>query len=100
MHEFIAPAVLALSLYGCVSQIPPVREFADHTVGSPIENLFERVQRPRSYVARTGGQIRQFKLDNGNSEYVEPIREGCLVHWEVNSSGIIVGYRTEGSQCY
>lgn len=100
MHKFIAPALLALFLSGCVSQIPPVREFADHAVGSPISNLFESVQRPGSYVARTGSQIRQFKLDNGNSEYVEPIREGCFVHWEVNSAGIIVGYRTEGSQCY
>ena len=93
-------ASLMLATTACVSQIPPVKDWADRTVGSPISILLESARRPGSYVARTGSQIRQYRLEGGNSVYVEPIREGCAVHWEVNSSGVVVGYRTEGDRCY
>lgn len=97
---FLPLILVAGCLTGCMSQIPPVKEFADRSVGTPISNLFVTVNRPGSYVARTGSKIQRYELENGNTEYVEPIRENCLVHWEVNASGIIVGYRTEGDRCY
>ena len=84
---------------GCMSQIPSIREFANREVGQSIDGLLEAVRRPGSYVARTGSHIQQYRLENGNSVYVEPIQEGCLIYWEVNSSGTIVNYRVEGDHC-
>ena len=97
-YSTLTPLIL-LVVTGCMSQIPPVGEFASHEVGQPISGLLEAIRRPGSYVARTGSQIRQYRLENGNSVYVEPIQEGCLIHWEVNSSEMIVAYRIEGDHC-
>jgi hypothetical protein len=99
-RQVLASVLMAVVTTACVSQIPPVKDSAEKAIGSSISLLFERIQRPGSYVARSGGKIRQYRLENGNSVYVEPVREGCAIHWEVNSSEIIIGYRTEGTRCF
>lgn len=91
---------LTMVSVGCVSQIPSFKEYVEPLVGQPVAKLIEVKQDKHSYASRTGWQEKTYKLDNGNSVYVSPEREGCIVHWEVNSSGIIVGYRTEGGRCY
>lgn len=88
--------MLAISLVGCVSQIPRVKDWADQGIGLPIRNLFGRIQDPGSYVARTHSKIGKYKLDNGHFVYTEPVWTDCVVHWEVNADEIIVGYRMDG----
>ena len=57
------------------------------------------MSREGSYASRIGWKETTYPLDNGNWVYVEPAGVGgkdCLIHWEVNPQGIIVGARTEG----
>jgi hypothetical protein len=84
----------------CISQIPSVKSWADPVIGTPISKVIETVQRPGGYVSESGKLIRKYQLRNGNFAYINPIRDDCDVHWEVNSSGIIIGYRMEGARCF
>jgi len=100
VSKYLIAISLMITSFGCASQIPPVREWADKIVGRPVDALIESAKRPGSYIERTGGQIREYQLENGTTIVSYPIREGCSVLWEVNSSRVIVGYRTEGSRCF
>jgi len=100
IRQILAVALMTVMATACVSQIPPVKEWANEAIGSSINLLLESARHPGSYVSRSGGHIRQYPLENGNTAYVEPVREGCLIHWEVNLRGIIIGYRTEGDRCF
>lgn len=90
---------LILISLGCMSQIRPFNEYVNGWVGKPIADLIAAKQRTGSYSSRTGWKDRQYKLESGNWVYVFPEREGCIVHWEVNSQDIIVSYHTEGARC-
>ncbi|MEQ6342581.1 MAG: hypothetical protein M3A44_13290 [Gammaproteobacteria bacterium] len=91
--------ILSITLFGCMSQIRPFTEYVNGVVGQPINSYIEAGARPGSYASRIGWKDRRYKLENGNWVYVAPEREGCIIHWEVNPQGIIVGYRTEGNRC-
>lgn len=91
--------IYLLGLCGCVSQIVPFKEFANGWLGDPVDEKKQIISRHGSYASRIGWQETTYQLDNGNWVYIEPIRPDCFVHWEVNSEGIIVGYRTEGTGC-
>ena len=82
-----------------MSQIRPFNEYVNGWVGKPISDLKAAKQRPGSYASRIGWKDQQYKLENGNWVYVSPEREGCVIYWEVNSQGVIVGYRAEGGRC-
>lgn len=90
---------LFFTSFGCMSQITAFSEYANSAIGSPIDTLIEAKQRPGSFASRAGWKDKRYKLENGNWVYVSPEREGCIVHWEINSQGIIVGYSVEGSRC-
>jgi hypothetical protein len=92
-------AFVSAIIAGCPS-VPSVKDWADKAIGSPINNLFEAARRPGSYIFRNDKQIQKYQLENKNFIYIEPVGDNCNVHWEVNSSGIIVGYRLEGSRCW
>lgn len=92
-------SALLLTSFGCMSQIQPFKEYANSAIGRPVGILIATKQRPGSYASRAGWKDKQYQLESGNWVYVSPEREGCIVHWEVNPQGIIVGYRTEGGRC-
>jgi hypothetical protein len=73
-------------------------DYASLAVGRPIDEYRAIHQRPESYTGRTGWPETWVELPNGNREYVAPIR-GCVVRWEVNSKGTIIGYRLFGERC-
>lgn len=97
--RYIVFVTLMVVAAGCVSQIRPFKQYADEWVGEPITRLAAAKNRSGSYASRSGWQDNNYKLDNGNWVYVSPEKEDCIVHWEVNPSGVIVGYRTEGNRC-
>lgn len=91
----------AFFISGClISQIASFDEYTKGWIGEPIGELQEIHSRPGSYVYKHGGVKKTYSLSNGNWIYVVPHREECLIHWEVNPKGIIVGYRTEGGGCH
>lgn len=92
--------ILMLLSQGCLSQIVSKTEYTKNMIGVPIEKLKEAIARPESYPSSIGWQEKTYTLDNGNWVYVEPVRPDCFIHWEVNSNGIIIGYKTEGKRCY
>lgn len=97
-RNMIAFAMFAFIICGCSSQIVSLQEHTKSWVGRPVEDLKSIMSRPNSYASRIGWKERTYSLDNGNSVFVEP-EPRCLIYYEVNTMGIIVGYRTEGSQC-
>lgn len=91
--------VLMVFLAGCVA-IPPVPYWAESGVGQPIDTIKKLQARPDSYASRIGWKETTYQLENGNWVLVDPIRADCFVHWEVNRQAIIVGFKTEGNNCY
>lgn len=83
---------------GCASQVP-VAEHGAEWVARPLSELKQEVDRPDSYASRIGWKETTYPLANGNYVYEEPLREGCVIQWEVNSRGTIIGYTTKGKDC-
>lgn len=102
-ENYLLFSVLAISCTilnaGCLSQISPFKTAADSWIGRPIQEIREINERLGSYANRIKWKEKTYNLENGNWVYVEPDRQDCLVHWEVNREGIIVGYTTEGEGC-
>lgn len=88
-----------LILGGCFRNIATLDEYTQHWIGRPIAEMKENVSRPESYASRIGWEETTYKLANGNWVYVEPDSKNCFIHWEVNTRGIIIGYRLEGNGC-
>ena len=87
-------AALAL-LAGCAT----AEDHAQDWVGEPISDLIEAKHKPDSYASKSGWKEQKYDLKNGHWVYVSPSNEGCIIHWEVDKRGVIVGVRTEGNQC-
>lgn len=85
---------------GCSFSIAPFPDYAKGWVGAPIDQLVAASKRPQSYASRSNSPQRFYQLESGNEVYASPEWEGCIVHWEFNRERIIVGYKTEGDQCY
>ncbi|MFY9329565.1 MAG: hypothetical protein WAO76_16345 [Georgfuchsia sp.] len=96
----MAALIAFVSLAGCVSQIPAVRDWADKVVGGEVDELIENSRRPQSYISYSGSRITEYKNDNGVTVVRYPVREGCSVLWELDLTRRIVGYQTEGNRCY
>lgn|SRR5208283_3241812 len=86
-------------LNGCATQIS-VEDHSREWVARPLSELKQEMNRPDSYASKSGWKETTYPLANGNYVYVEPLREGCSVHWEVNSKDIIIGYDAKGNDCY
>lgn len=92
--------LIVMLFYGCLcSQIASFEEYTNGWIGQPVKDLREVILRPTSYASRIGWKETTYDLNNGNWVYVQPDRKGCLIHWEINPRGIIVGYKTEGERC-
>lgn len=86
-------------IFLCGCAIPSVSHWARNAIGMNIEK-FKRERPADSYASRIGWKEKSYLLDNGNWMYVYPIRPDCNVHFEVNTKGIITGFKTEGTECY
>ena len=93
----VATIFCILLFDGC---IPSVGQQTRETMGQPISVVIKSVSRPGSYASSIGWKETTYKLDSGNWVYVEPDRPNCLIHWEVNPQGLIVGYKLEGKGCH
>jgi hypothetical protein len=76
-----------------------VDEHGREWIARPLTELKQEMNRPDSYASKKGWKETTYSLANGNYVYVEPIFDDCLVHWEVNSGGIIIGYQAKGNGC-
>jgi hypothetical protein len=85
-------------LNGCASQVS-VADHGAEWIARPLSELKQEMSRPDSYASKSGWKETTYPLTNGNYVYVEPLRPDCLVQWEVNSKGIIIGYNTKGKDC-
>lgn len=95
MMKLIVSFCLCL-MTGCA--IPNFKDYANAWVGEPIERYLAVTERPTSYASRNNWKEETYYLDNGHKVYVYPEGSRCIVHWEVNEEGIIVGYQAKG-QC-
>ena len=93
--------LVALCLSGC-SQVASLRQYRQNWLGHPIGDLKTAASRPSvvdKYKRTIGWTETTYKLDNGNSVWVEVAWKECFIHWEVNPEGTIVGSKIEGSGC-
>ncbi len=93
-------SLIALLASGCVSQIVPVEDHAKSWIGRPLADYKAMGARSKTYAASIGWSEKWTQLANGNREFLVPVREDCLIRWEVDSHETIVAYRTEGARCY
>jgi hypothetical protein len=85
-------------LNGCASQMS-LEDLGRHWIARPLSELKQEMKSPDSYASKIGWKETTYPLSNGNFVYVEPVSADCSVHWEINQSGIIVGYRAKGNGC-
>lgn len=81
-------------LFGCTS----AKYLENHTqewVARPLSQLKKSMNKPDSYASKIGWKETTYPLANGNYVFVEPISQGCAVHWEVSPRGTIVGFKIE-----
>ena len=86
-------------LASCVSQIASVQHSAGSWIGRPISDRLEIMSHPGGYADRIRWQQKTYTLENGDRVYVEPALPDCLIHWETNEAGTIIGFKTEGGGC-
>jgi len=92
--------LMAAGLGACsASQVPTLAQYADAVVGRNISVVRDLVRRPGSYASTVGWQERTYTLPDGHWVYVEPDRQNCEIHYEVDGSNIIVGYTPMGTGC-
>ena len=88
---------LCLNLAACVDfAIPRFEDYVQQVIGTSIEEFIAIADAPYSYPSQTGWVQQTYELDNGHRVYVYPLAPRCIMHWEVNHEGIIVGYTSEG----
>jgi len=97
-HAALLPLIVALG--ACrASQVPTIEEYAGSAVGQNISVVRDVVRRPGSRATTISWQERTYTLPSGHWVYVEPDRQNCDIHYEVNGEDIIVGYTPVGSGC-
>ncbi len=92
----------ALPFLTCITLLAACATAEDRAhdwIGEPISDLIEAKQNPDSYASKSGWKEQKYDLKNGHWVYVSPSNEGCIIHWEVDKRGVIVGFRSEGNQC-
>ena len=100
IHAIIVTIVILGLLGGCSTPgLPPFKDYTAQLIGTPLVDLKVADAQPESYVSRSGAEPRTYLQENGDSVYVSPVREDCLVYWQVDPQGMIIGYRSEGTRC-
>jgi len=83
---------------GCASQIP-LEDLSRDRITRPLSELKQEMKRPNSYASKIGWKETTYPLTNGNFVYIEPVSADCFMHWEINNSGIIIGYQSKEKYC-
>lgn len=92
--------LLTSGLAACsASQIPDLKDYAGSAIGQNISVVRDVVRRPDSRATTVGWQEKTYTLANGHWVYVEPDRENCEIHYEVDGEDTIVGYTLIGTGC-
>lgn len=95
---FIIYAVIfVILLVGC--GFPSVKHWAERGIGRHVSVVEQLMAKSDSYASKIMWKKNTYRIANGNLVLVEPVREDCFVHWEVDNNGIIYGYKTEGGNC-
>ncbi len=76
-----------------------IEEHTNEWLARPVSELREDMKRPDSYASKIKWEETTYPLSNGYYVFVEPIAEGCSIHWDVNNKDRIIGYRTVGKEC-
>lgn len=88
-----------LFTWGCASTSIHVDQHRDEWIARPLSELKEAMSRPGSYASKVKWKETTYPLANGNSVFVEPLGQDCIVHWEINPKNIIIGAKAVGSGC-
>lgn len=108
MKNIFLIIIISLTFNGCIiNGVPKAKDWAEQTIGSDINYRLEREKdSSRSGNPYVRGwieakQIKDYYLTNGNLVHIHPIRENCLIHWEVDKdTNKIIDYKFEGDKCY
>jgi hypothetical protein len=87
------------ALAACATPAQEISTDAKSWVGRPFVDYQAQMKKTSSYANRTGWKEQSSTLPNGNLDYVAPINGYCVVHWEIDKAGTIVGYKLEGEGC-
>ena len=92
-----------LLLTGCATENRFI-QYCEHAIGTEYQPrrdlLVDTINNPRSANYSIEWNPEYSMLSNGNKEYEHPVLGGdCIVFWEVDPAGIIVGYRYKGEYC-
>jgi len=91
MGRFTRLIILMASVFIHSCAIPKYEDYVEQWTGNPIQRLINVTNRDGV------GLVTKYQLDNGNNVYAYPESKRCIIHWEVDDNGIIVGaYKTEG----
>jgi hypothetical protein len=85
-------------LCGCASQIPR-ENLSRNWTARPLSELKQEMKSPDSYASKIGWKETTYPLANGNFVYIEPVSADCSIHWEINKSGLIIGYQAKEKYC-
>lgn len=96
--RYLVLIVFAMLNAACISQIASVKDSANSWIGQSIDRRNQLP--PGKYEKQIKWQEKTYLLPNGNTVFVEPVREDCFIHWEVDKSRTIVAYKTEGARCW
>lgn len=92
-------SILSTFFLGACSYHLYIEEHANEWLARPVSELKEDMKRPDSYASKIKWEEKTYPLSNGYYVFVEPIAEGCSIHWDVNNRDRIIGYRTVGNEC-
>ena len=100
VRAIIVTIVMQGLLGGCsASRIPPFKDYTAQLIGTPLVDLQVADAQPGSYVSKSAAKPRTYPLENGDSVYVSPLSKDCIVYWQIDPQGMIIGYRSEGAGC-
>jgi len=91
-------ALIVIGLFACA--VPDLKSYADRAVRA---SLTVEQMKNRHGVDLRDWDRPAYHLPNGNAVYIESVGatyKGCDFHWEVNSQGRVVGYKTVGDRCW
>ncbi len=98
LFNLLCLVFLMVFLNGCASQFD-ADLYGSEWIARPLSELKQDMSRPDSYASKSKWKESTYLLADGNYVYVEPVGDDCLMDWEINSGGIIIGYRAKGNGC-
>lgn len=94
LSRILGVLLFFIFLYSCTS----TKYLENHTnewMARPLSGLKQSMNKPDSYASKIGWKETTYPLANGNYVFVEPVSQGCAIHWEVSQRGTIVGFKIE-----